>query len=60
VQARKLLQVLNVKGKQSDQGSVSKFLRQVAKLLAEGVLTQKQADALLGLGNTLLLGVSRR
>jgi len=60
VQVRKLLQFLEQKGNQRDDDRVFKFLRQVTKLRGEGILTQNHADALLGMGNILLLSMTRR
>ncbi len=43
-----------------DAGKVQAFLNEVAALLNATILTQAQADVLLGLGNILLLSVTRR
>ena len=51
---------LNLKDNNGDAGKVQAFLNQVKALLYEGILTQAQADALLGPGNILRLSVSRR
>jgi hypothetical protein len=57
-QANSLLVDLNLKGNQADIAIVQAFLNEVQADLAAGILTQAQADALLGPGNTLLLGLT--
>jgi hypothetical protein len=59
-QANGLLSKLSLKGTTGDIDKVQSFLAQVQTFLSAGVLTQAQADALLGPGNVLLLSVSRR
>jgi hypothetical protein len=59
-QANALTVKLNLKGNNGDAGKVQSFLDQVRNFLAAGLLTQAQADALLGPGTALLLSVSRR
>jgi hypothetical protein len=59
-QANALIVKLNLKGNNGDIGKVQSFLAQVQDFLSAGILTQAQADALLGPGNLLLLGVKRR
>jgi hypothetical protein len=58
-QANSLLTKLDLKGNNGDAGKVQAFLNEVTDLLNNGVLTQAQADTLLGPGNTLYLSVSR-
>ena len=59
-QADHLLGRLNLKGNNGDRDKVLDFLRGVAESLRNGIVTQAQADALLGPGNILLLSVTRR
>jgi hypothetical protein len=59
-QANALTVKLNLKGNAGDIGKVQSFLDQVRDFLRAGLLTQDQADSLLGPGNTLLLSVTRR
>jgi hypothetical protein len=59
-QANSLTVKLNLKGNNGDIGKVQAFLDEVQADLKAGLLTQSQADALLGPGNTLLLSVTRR
>jgi hypothetical protein len=59
-QARSLNAKLDLNGTTGDIGKVRGFLNEVAALLDAGVLTQTQADTLVGPGNILLLGVTRR
>jgi VCBS repeat-containing protein len=59
-QATMLLRDLDLKGTSGDIVKVQQFLADVAGLLSAGVLTQAQADALLGPGSILLLSVTRR
>ena len=59
-QANSLIVKLNLKGNHGDIGKVQAFLDEVADFLNAGILTQAQADALLGPGNILLLSVTRR
>jgi hypothetical protein len=59
-QANLLIKDLSVKGTSGDIAKVWQFLVDVTGLLTAGVLTQAQADALLGPGNILLLSVTRR
>ena len=59
-QANMLISDLNLKGTSGDIAKVQQFLVDITSLLTAGVLTQAQADALLGPGNILLLGVTRR
>ena len=51
---------LNLRDNNGDTGKVQAFLNQVAAFLSGSILTPAEADALLGPGNVLLLGVSRR
>jgi hypothetical protein len=59
-QANSLIVKLNLKGNNGDIGKVQAFLNEVQADLNAGILTQAQADALLGPGNILLLSVTRR
>jgi hypothetical protein len=59
-QANTLISDLNLKGNNGDIGKVQNFLATVNDFLLAGILTQEQANALLGPGNILLLGVTRR
>ena len=59
-QANMLTTDLNLKGTGGDVGKVQQFLADVTSLWSDGVLTQTQADVLLGAGNVLLLSVTRR
>jgi hypothetical protein len=59
-QANALNVKLNLKGNHGDAGKVQAFLNQVQAFFDAGILTQAQADALLGPGNVLLLSVTRR
>jgi parallel beta-helix repeat protein len=59
-QANSLIVKLNLQGNDGDVGKVQAFLNEVAADLNASILTQAQADALLGLGNILLLSVTRR
>jgi hypothetical protein len=59
-QANSLIVKLNLVGNNGDIGKVQAFLIEVTADLQAGILTQAQADALLGPGNVLLLGVTRR
>jgi hypothetical protein len=59
-QANILLGELDLKGNSGDIGKVQSFLNDVAGYLKSGVLTQAQADSLLGPGNILLTSVTRR
>jgi hypothetical protein len=57
-QANSLLAKLDLTDNNGDAGKVQAFLNEVTDLLSNGILTQAQADTLLGPGNTLLLSVS--
>jgi hypothetical protein len=59
-QANNLISDLTLKGNSGDIGKVQQFLNDVTSLLTAGLLTQAQADALLGPGNILLLSAIRR
>ena len=59
-QANSLIVKLNLQGNNGDVGKVQAFLNEVQDDLTSGILTRAQADALLGPGNILLLGVIRR
>jgi hypothetical protein len=59
-QANSLIVKLNLKGNNGDIDKVQSFLDHVREFLAASILTQSQADGLLGPGNVLLLSVSRR
>jgi hypothetical protein len=59
-QANSLIVKLNLRGNNGDVGKVQAFLNEVLADVNAGILTQAQADALLGPGNILLLGVTRR
>jgi VCBS repeat-containing protein len=59
-QANSLTVKLNLKGNPGDIGKVQAFLDEVQADLKAGLLTQAQADALLGPGHILLLSVTRR
>ena len=59
-QANALLVKLSLNGTAGDVDKVRGFLDQVRDFLRDGILTQVQADGLLGLGNVLLLSVTRR
>jgi type VI protein secretion system component Hcp len=59
-QAQTLNALLDLKGNVGDIGRVRVFLTTVTLYRRLRVLTQAQADALLGPGNTLLLSVTRR
>jgi hypothetical protein len=59
-QANSLIVKLNLHGNNGDVGKVHAFLEEVADFLHDGILTQAEADALLGPGNILLLSVTRR
>jgi hypothetical protein len=59
-QANSLIVKLNLEGNDSDVGKVQDFLNEVAAFFNAGILTQAQANALLGPGNILLLSVTRR
>jgi hypothetical protein len=59
-QANSLIVKLNLIGNAGDIDKVQSFLTQVQDFLAAGILTQTQADSLLGPGTTLLLSVTRR
>ena len=51
---------LNLAGNAGDADKVQGFLHHVRDFLADGILTQAQAEELLRWGNSLLLGVTRR
>jgi hypothetical protein len=51
---------LNLKDNNGDAGKVNAFLNKVQAYLQSGILTQAQADLLLGPGNILYLSVKRR
>jgi hypothetical protein len=53
-----LITKLNLKGNAGDIGEVQAFLNEVQADVKAGILTQAQADALLGPGNILLLGLT--
>jgi hypothetical protein len=55
--ANTLIPDLSRTGSNGDAGTVQAFLNEVAAYLNAGILSQDQADALLGPGNTLLLGL---
>ncbi len=57
-QATMLISDLNLKGTRGDVGKVQQFLADVTSLLKAGVLTQAQANALLGPGKILLQGLT--
>jgi hypothetical protein len=57
-QANSLFVDLNPQGNQGDIASVQAFLKEVQADVAAGILTQAEADALLGLGNALLQGLT--
>jgi hypothetical protein len=57
-QANSLLVKLNLKGNRGDIGRVQAFLNEVRADLQAHLLTQAQADALLGPGNILLLALT--
>ena len=59
-QANALTSKLSLKGTIGDIDRVQDFFDGVAAFLKTGILTQAQADALLGPGNILLLSVTRR
>jgi hypothetical protein len=59
-QANALIVGLNLKGNNGDAGKVQSFLEKVRELLRTGILTQDQADSLLGPGEILLQSVTRR
>jgi len=59
-QANALTVKLNLKGNAGDADKVRSFLAQVREFRSAGILTQTQADGLLGPGNDLLLSVTRR
>jgi type VI protein secretion system component Hcp len=59
-QANALIVSLNLKGNNGDVGKVQSFLEKVRDLLRTGILTQDQADGLLGPGEILLQSVTRR
>jgi hypothetical protein len=59
-QANSLIVKLNLEGNNGDIAKVQSFLAQVQDFLDAGILTQRQASALLEPGNTLLLSVTRR
>jgi len=59
-EANSLIVKLNLKGNNGDIGKVQAYLNEVAAYLNAGILTQAQAGALLGPGNILLLGLTRR
>src|SRR5262249_54404132 len=59
-QANSLIVKLNLHGNNGDIGKVQAFLNEVQDFRAAGILTQAQADSLLGPGNILLLSVTRR
>jgi fibronectin-binding autotransporter adhesin len=59
-QANSLIVKLNLKDNHGDIGRVRAFLFEVDALLSAGVLSPAQADSLLGPGNILLTGLSRR
>src|SRR5262249_50066083 len=59
-QAIALTVKLNLNGTAGDIDKVRGFLDQVQDFLSDGILTQDQANALLGPGDTLLLSVTRR
>jgi hypothetical protein len=59
-QANSLIVKLNLPGNNGDVGKVQAFLNEVQAYLSAGILTQAQADDLLGPGNILLLSVTRR
>jgi hypothetical protein len=52
--------ILQLRDNNGDAGKVEAFLNQVAAFLHADILTQTEADALLVLGDSLLLGVTRR
>jgi autotransporter-associated beta strand protein len=58
--ANSLIVKLNLKDIHGDIGRVRAFLFEVEALLGAGVLSPAQADALVGPGNILLTGLSRR
>ena len=58
--AQSLIVKLNLQGNHGDSGKVQAFLNQVQEFRDAGILTQAQADSLLGPGNILLLSVTRR
>jgi hypothetical protein len=58
-QANSLNAKLELKGNGGDAGKVQAFLNEVDALVQAGILTQSQADALLGPGNILLLSVTQ-
>ena len=58
-QANALKSHLKLKNNNGDSAKVQQFLKDVAGLASAGILTQAQADALSGPGNTLLLSVTR-
>jgi VCBS repeat-containing protein len=59
-QANALLVKLTLNGTAGDIDKVQGFLDQVRDFVRDGILSQDQANALLGPGNTLLLSVTRR
>jgi hypothetical protein len=50
----------NLRDNNGGAGRVQAFRHQVEGFLGAGILTQGQADALLGPGNVVRLGVTRR
>jgi autotransporter-associated beta strand protein len=58
--ANSLLVKLDLKNNNGDIGRVQAFLHEVDAFLQAGILSVAQADALLGPGNILLLGLRRR
>src|SRR5262245_19229784 len=59
-QANALTVSLNLKGTAGDIDKVQSFLAKVQEFVSTGVLTQHQANTLLGPGNTLLQSVTQR
>jgi hypothetical protein len=59
-QANSLNVKLNLKDNNGDIGKVQAFLQEVADLLAADILTQAQANTLLGPGDNLLLSLTQR
>jgi hypothetical protein len=58
--ANSLLVKLDLRDNNGDIGRMQAFLNEVGALIDGGVLSQAQADPLLGPGNVLLLGLRRR
>jgi hypothetical protein len=59
-QANALTVKLNLTGTASDADKVRGFLAQVRDFRSDGILSQAQANLLLGMGNDLLVAVTRR